>query len=125
MVRNGDPNAPLPPNNRIAAATAAAASICLAAPLAEAKTSIIVTATKIFGTIDPAKIKDYTEYMAAANLYEGLTIVDAKGKVMPLLAEKWDISDDSKKYTFHLVKNAISATASRCAPRTSCGRCNA
>ena len=80
----------------LAAATAAAASICLAAPLAEAKTSIIVTATQIFGTIDPAKIKDYTEYMAAANLYEGLTIVDAKGKVMPLLAEKWDISDDSK-----------------------------
>src|ERR1700760_1511776 len=91
---------------RRVAGLAAAATICLAAPLAAAKTSIIVTATQIFGTIDPAKIKDYTEYMAAANLYEGLTTVDAKGKVLPLLAEKWDISDDSKKYTFHLVKNA-------------------
>lgn len=93
----------------LATAAAAAAMICLAAPLAEAKTSIIVTATQIFGTIDPAKIKDYTEYMAAANLYEGLTTVDAKGTVLPLLAEKWDISDDSKKYTFHLVKNATFA----------------
>ena len=94
---------------RRVAGLAAAATICLAAPLAAAKTSIIVTATQIFGTIDPAKIKDYTEYMAAANLYEGLTIVDAKGTVLPLLADKWDISEDSKKYTFHLVKNATFA----------------
>src|SRR5580698_5616518 len=89
-----------------AAVVAAAGMICLTAPLAEAKTSIIVTATQIFGTIDPAKIKDYTEYMAAANLYEGMTTVDPQGKVLPLLAEKWDISADSKTYTFHLIKNA-------------------
>jgi peptide/nickel transport system substrate-binding protein len=92
-----------------AAVVAAAGMICLTAPLAEAKTSIIVTATQIFGTIDPAKVKDYTEYMAAVNLYEGLTAVDPKGNILPLLAEKWDISDDSKKYTFHLVKNATFA----------------
>src|SRR4029079_16755189 len=75
--------------SRLAGATAAA-TICLLTPLALAKTSIVVTATQIFGTIDPAKIKDYTEYMAAANLYEGLTTVDSKGKVLPLLAEKWE-----------------------------------
>jgi peptide/nickel transport system substrate-binding protein len=90
----------------LAMAAALAFTAPLAAPSAWAKTSIIVTATQIFGTIDPAKIKDYTEYMAAANLYEGLTIVDSQGKVLPLLAEKWDISADSKTYTFHLVKNA-------------------
>jgi len=88
------------------AGLAAAGAICLLAPLAEAKTSITVTAVQIFGTIDPAKIKDYTEYTAAVNLYEGLTTVDPKGKVLPLLAEKWDISEDSKNYRFHLVKNA-------------------
>jgi peptide/nickel transport system substrate-binding protein len=80
--------------------------VCLFSPSALAKTSIVVTATQIFGTIDPAKIKDYTEYMAAVNLYEGLTTVDPKGKVLPLLAEKWEISEDSKEYRFHLVKDA-------------------
>src|ERR1700749_749475 len=90
-------------------AAVAAGVMCLTAPLAEAKTSVIVTATQIFGTIDPAKVKDYTEYMATVNLYEGLTAVDPKGNILPLLAEKWDISDDSKKYTFHLVKNATFA----------------
>ncbi|WP_428664084.1 ABC transporter substrate-binding protein [Reyranella sp.] len=92
-------------------ALAAAGAVCLLAPLAAApqawaKTSIVVTATQIFGTIDPAKIKDYTEYMAAVNLYEGLTTVDPTGKVLPLLAEKWDISQDNKNYRFHLVKDA-------------------
>src|SRR5262249_4354296 len=88
------------------AKVAAAVAISFCAPAALAKTVITVTATQIFGTIDPAKIKDYTEYMAAVNLYEGLTTVDPKGKVLPLLAEKWEISEDSKIYRFHLVKDA-------------------
>jgi peptide/nickel transport system substrate-binding protein len=91
--------------NRIAG-VAAAAAIGSFAPMALAKTAITVTATQIFSTVDPAKIKDYTEYMAAVNLYEGLTTVDPKGNVLPLLAEKWEISEDSKLYRFHLVANA-------------------
>ena len=85
------------------AGLAVAGAIGLLALLAEAKTSITVTAVQIFGTVDPAKIKDYTEYMAAVNLYEGLTTVDPKGKILPLLAEKWEISEDSRNYRFHLV----------------------
>lgn len=80
--------------------------IGLAALPAAAKTSITVNTTQIFGTIDPAKVKDYTEYMAAVNLYEGLTTVNPKGEAQPLLAEKWEISGDSKVYRFHLVKDA-------------------
>jgi len=86
---------------------AVAGTVCLLAPLALAKTTIVVTATQIFGTIDPAKIKDYTEYMAAVNLYEGLTTVDPKGSVLPLLADKWEISEDSTNYRFHLVRDAF------------------
>jgi peptide/nickel transport system substrate-binding protein len=37
-----------------------------------------------------------------ANLFEGLTRIDAEGQVQPALAESWSISDDSKVYTFHL-----------------------
>src|SRR5690349_24079194 len=84
----------------------AAATLALGAPAALARNAITVTSTQIFGTVDPAKVKDYTEYMAAVNLYEGLTTVDPKGNVLPLLAEKWEISPDSKLYRFHLVKNA-------------------
>ena len=36
--------------------------------------------TQIFGTIDPAKISDYTDYMASANLYDGLANVDPQGR---------------------------------------------
>ncbi len=42
---------------------------------------------QIFGTIDPAKISDYTDYMAAVNLYDGLVSVDSKGNLIPQLAE--------------------------------------
>jgi len=93
------------PLNRFAS-IAVAVAIGFFASSSYAKTAITVTATQIFGTVDPAKVKDYTEYMAAVNLYEGLTTVDPKGNVLPLLAEKWEISPDSKTYTFHLVRNA-------------------
>ncbi len=86
--------------------TALALSAAAATP-ALAKTAITVTTTQVFGSIDPAKVKDYTEYMAAVNTYEGLTTVDAKGNSLPLLAESWDISPDHKTYTFHLAKAAF------------------
>ena len=34
--------------------------------------------------------------------YEGLVSFDGTGKVIPGAAEKWDVSDDGKTYTFHL-----------------------
>ena len=67
-----------------------------------AKTSITVTLTQILGTTDPAKVKDYTEYLGAVNLYEGLTTVDGKGNALPAVADKWTISADAKTYTFHI-----------------------
>ncbi len=38
------------------------------------------------------------------NVYEGLTRIDESGKVLPLLAESWTVSDDAKTYTFKLVQ---------------------
>jgi peptide/nickel transport system substrate-binding protein len=34
--------------------------------------TVTVNTVQIFGTIDPAKISDYTDYMASANLYDGM-----------------------------------------------------
>ena len=40
------------------------------------------------------------------NVYETLVKVDQSGKVVPSLAKSWDVSDDRKTYTFHLVDDA-------------------
>ncbi len=39
-----------------------------------------------------------------SNILEGLIKVNGKGKLVPGLAEKWDVSEDGKVYTFHLRK---------------------
>jgi len=38
-----------------------------------------------------------------ANIFEGLTRIDAKGEVQPALAESWTISPDGLTYTFKLI----------------------
>lgn len=78
------------------------ATAMLLATGAMAQNVATVNTVQIFGTIDPAKINDYTEYMAGVNLYEALTTLDASGNILPLLAESWDVSDDTLTYTFHL-----------------------
>ncbi len=61
---------------------------------------------QIVGTIDPAKISDYTEYLMAVNLYDGLTTADSTGAIKPLLAKDWQASEDGKTFTFHLREDA-------------------
>ncbi|MGL4666674.1 MAG: ABC transporter substrate-binding protein [Saezia sp.] len=39
------------------------------------------------------------------NLYETLTKITPEGKILPLLAKSWDVSDDARNYTFYLEKN--------------------
>ncbi|MGJ8609736.1 MAG: ABC transporter substrate-binding protein [Octadecabacter sp.] len=86
--------------------TTAVAAACFLGAQASAETAITVNAIQVFGTIDPAKINDYTEYMAAVNLYDGLTTVDNAGSVVPQIADSWEVSDDNLTYTFHLTDGA-------------------
>jgi peptide/nickel transport system substrate-binding protein len=67
---------------------------------------VTMNTVQIFGTIDPAKISDYTDYMASANLYDGLANIDAKGNLVPELAEKWEVSPDATSVTFHIRADA-------------------
>jgi peptide/nickel transport system substrate-binding protein len=76
------------------------------AATAMAATTVTLNVVQIFGTIDPAKITDYTGYMAAVNLYDGLVTVDKNGTIQPLLASSWEASSDATTYTFHLKPNA-------------------
>ncbi|MEH7328679.1 ABC transporter substrate-binding protein [Priestia megaterium] len=55
-------------------------------------------------TLDPQITGNSSVKDAARNIYEGLVIFDSKGNVEPDLAEKIDISDDKKVYTFQLRK---------------------
>jgi peptide/nickel transport system substrate-binding protein len=71
-----------------------------------ADTVVTMNTVQIFGTIDPAKISDYTDYMAAVNLYDGLVSVDSKGNLIPQLAESWTVSPDAKEVTFKLRADA-------------------
>lgn len=87
---------------KIALSAAAASALLLGAGASWANNAITVNAVQIFGTIDPAKINDYTEYMAGVNLYEALTTLDSSGAIQPLLAESWTASEDGLTWTFTL-----------------------
>jgi len=53
-------------------------------------------------TLDPQKSTGVPEANIQYELFEGLTTYSPDGKVVPGVAEKWDVSDDGKTYTFHL-----------------------
>lgn len=53
--------------------------------------------------LDPRQTTTQEGYIAAANVYDCLVLYDlGKATLRPGLAEKWEISDDGLKYTFHL-----------------------
>lgn len=90
----------------------ALSTLALGAVSAEAATVVTMNTVQIFGTIDPAKISDYTDYMAAVNLYDGLVTVDSGGNIVPELAESWTVSDDAKEVTYTLRADAKFADGS-------------
>jgi peptide/nickel transport system substrate-binding protein len=86
--------------------TSSALALSLLAGAAAAQNVVTVNTVQIFGTIDPAKISDYTDYMAAVNLYDGLISVDGDGNLVPQLATSWTIADDASSVTFVLNPSA-------------------
>ncbi|SFI54320.1 oligopeptide transport system substrate-binding protein [Paenibacillus sp. UNC496MF] len=57
-------------------------------------------------SLDVSQAQDQVSFTVLTGLYEGLTRADADGNIVPGVAEKWDVSADGKKYTFHLRDNA-------------------
>lgn len=58
-------------------------------------------------TLDPALMSGVPEHRIAMGLFEGLTRFDPKDlHPLPGVAEKWEISEDGRTYTFHLRDNA-------------------
>lgn len=57
-------------------------------------------------SLDPAHIQIDTEAFIMKDLFEGLTIHDAAGQIVPGAAESWTVSEDGTVYTFKLRDNA-------------------
>jgi oligopeptide transport system substrate-binding protein len=53
-------------------------------------------------TMDPSKATDTSSFTVMNNTMEGLTRIDADGKVEPGVAESWEASEDGLTWTFKL-----------------------
>ncbi len=59
------------------------------------------------GSVYPISITNQVEGLVVSQIHESLLRLDAKTlEAIPGLAEKWEVSEDGKKITFHLVKGA-------------------
>lgn len=56
-------------------------------------------------TLDPQFADDANALLVINNTFEGLVRLDAKGNVIPGIAESWSVSSDGKTYTFKLKKD--------------------
>ncbi len=57
-------------------------------------------------TLDPHRAEGVPSSNIQRDLFEGLTSEAPDGEIIPGAAERWDISDDLKTYTFYLRSNA-------------------
>ncbi|AZU61746.1 peptide ABC transporter substrate-binding protein [Neobacillus mesonae] len=57
-------------------------------------------------SLDPPIGFDAVSWNALNNIMEGLTRLDENHQPQAAIAEKWDLSEDGKTYTFHLRENA-------------------
>jgi peptide/nickel transport system substrate-binding protein len=55
-------------------------------------------------TYDPSFSTAFYDRQPYQNIYDKLVDTDPSGKIVPMLAEKWSVSDDKKTYTFNLRK---------------------
>jgi oligopeptide transport system substrate-binding protein len=57
-------------------------------------------------TFDPARVTEGGTGGMLQNIYEGLVDFDKDNQIVPILAEKWEISPNGRTYTFHLRSTA-------------------
>jgi len=58
-------------------------------------------------TLDPSLAADAISIDLLRNLYAGLTQVAPDGQVLPMLATRWEISEDRRQYTFELREDGV------------------
>jgi len=53
-------------------------------------------------TLDPGMVVDDVSAFVLGQIFEGLVELDEAMGVVPALARRWDVTDDGRRYTFHL-----------------------
>ncbi|MEN6482135.1 MAG: hypothetical protein ABFD29_08165, partial [Anaerolineaceae bacterium] len=75
-------------------------------PTTELKTLRFVTGPGDIPTLDPSLAQDTSSIQIAIETFGGLTRPDeVTNETLPGLAESWDISEDGRVYTFHIMQN--------------------
>lgn len=89
-----------------AGVAALAAQLPLVA-LAQAKDSVIIAMTLEPPTLDPTSgAAQAIREVTLQNIFEGLVKMDRTGKIVPCLAESWEIAPDNITYSFKLRRGA-------------------
>ncbi|WDU83180.1 hypothetical protein [Caloramator sp. Dgby_cultured_2] len=68
------------------------------------KDTLIVGTTAPNGTFNPIYSGSLYDSWVCSLIFDGLISNDAEGNPIPNVAEKWDISEDGKTYTFYIKK---------------------
>ncbi len=58
-------------------------------------------------SLDPAFARDYANIWAVSQLFNGLIQLDDNLTITPCIAKAWEISEDGKRYTFHLRNDVL------------------
>jgi oligopeptide transport system substrate-binding protein len=58
-------------------------------------------------TLDPAISAEMTSHQYVTQIYSGLLRLDDKLETVPDIAERWEMSQDRRTYTFHLRKDVV------------------
>ncbi len=86
-------------------AVAALASAVFAAVPATAQQTLRYAFQGNLNTLDPHSLNETTTLGLQGNVYEGLTKRDKEMKIIPGLAERWEVLDGAKRWRFHLRKD--------------------
>ena len=65
------------------------------------------------GTLDPVLAEDIHAFTVLLDMYEGLFIEDAGGRLIPGVAQSWQVSPDGMTYTFELRDSARWSTGEK------------
>lgn len=57
-------------------------------------------------TLDPALVQDSTSAEYVVHLFSGLVTLNSQLEIVPDLASRWEVSQDGRTYTFHLLPTA-------------------
>ena len=82
----------------------AAAGLLSGAALSASAAVINISLDDDPGKLDPTQSSMITERIVYQSIFDKLVDLDESGKIVPMLAQRWTISDDQKTYTLYLQK---------------------